>query len=102
MRLVAIEQFQVQIAPGFIGEALEKLTGEAETEGAGHVLGLFRRSDSFEGQFIHPTPNQAGTAAEINDATAQAFIDWHKGLACKGGPGGQTEPVAAGAPCRAP
>jgi len=31
MRLVAVEQFQVQVAAGFVGEALEKFARQAET-----------------------------------------------------------------------
>ena len=45
VRLVAIEQFQVQVAPGFVGEALEELPGQAETEGAGHVLRPLRSGE---------------------------------------------------------
>lgn len=41
MRLITVEQFQVKIAAGFVGKALKKLTGQAKTEGRGHILFLF-------------------------------------------------------------
>lgn len=43
MWFIAVEQLQVQITTGLIGEALEKLAGQAKSEGARSVLLLFRR-----------------------------------------------------------
>ena len=41
VRLVAVEQFQVQIAAGFVGEGLEKFAREAETKCARRILEFF-------------------------------------------------------------
>src|SRR5260221_10573020 len=42
VRLVAIKDFEVQIAAGLVGEALEELVRKAEAERAGGVPLLFR------------------------------------------------------------
>jgi len=42
VRLIAVKEFDVQVAAGFIDETLEKLTGKPEAERAGHVLRSFR------------------------------------------------------------
>ena len=41
MRFLAIQQFKVQVAAGFIGETLEKFPGQAEAKATGVILILF-------------------------------------------------------------
>ena len=41
MRLVAVEQFHMQVAAGLVGEALEKFSRQAEPERARRVLEFF-------------------------------------------------------------
>ena len=55
---IPIEQFQMQIAPGFIGKALKKLPRQTEPKGAGHVLPLFGPADCLEGEVIQAPPDQ--------------------------------------------
>ena len=80
MRLVAVEQFQVQVAARFVGETLEKFPREAETKPAGDVLMLFRIGD-FLGEFVQPAPDEEWPAAEIHDAAGETFIHRHIGFA---------------------
>ena len=42
VRLVAVKQFQRQIAPRLVGEPLEKFARQPKPERAGQVLGFFR------------------------------------------------------------
>ena len=78
MRFVPIEQFQVQVATGFIGESLEKLPRQPEPERAGHVLLLFGFGELLlDARLVHPAPDQVRPAAEIDHAPRQAFIHRH-------------------------
>ena len=45
MRLIPVQQFQMQVAAGFIGKTLKKLARQPESAGAGHVLSLFTLAD---------------------------------------------------------
>ena len=79
--LVAVQQFQVQIAPGFVGKSLKKLTRQAESKRAGHILSFFRWTDALLAEFIQPAPYQIGPPAEIYHAPRQAFVHGHVRLA---------------------
>jgi len=74
VRLLPIEQFQVQIGPRFAGEALEKLPRQAEPERAGHVLLPFGFADPLESEFIQAAPDQVRPSAEVYDAPGQTFV----------------------------
>ena len=45
MRLIPVQQFQMQVAAGFIGKTLKKLARQPESEGTGHILLLFTFAD---------------------------------------------------------
>ena len=81
MRLVTVEQLEMEVAPGLVGEALEKFAGQSKAEGAGHVLMLVGIGDALLGMVIQPAPDEVGAPAEINDGTAETFIHGHVGLA---------------------
>jgi len=83
MGLVAVKQFEMQVAAGLIGEALEKFTCEAEAKRAGHVLDFFGWGDAFLGKLIQTAPHEVRPPAEINDAARETFIHRHVGLAGK-------------------
>src|SRR5439155_2545934 len=74
---VPVEQFQMEVAARFVGEALEKFPRQPEAKCARHVLLLFRCAEAFELQFVQTTPNQMWSSAEINDASRQTFIHGH-------------------------
>ena len=80
MRLVAVKQFQVQIAAGLVGKGLEKLAREAEPERARSVLVFFRVADFFLREMIHPAPDEVRPSAEINHAAREAFVHRHVGF----------------------
>ena len=84
MRLVAVEQFQVQVAASLIGEPLKEFAGQSKPEDTRHVLPFFSAGKPFMGELVHPPPNQVRPAAEINNASSQALVHWHIGLAGKG------------------
>src|ERR1019366_2770616 len=81
MRLVAIKQFQMQIAARFVREALKKFAREAEPEHAGHVLNFFRTGNFLLRKFIQPAPDEMRPAAEIHHAAREAFVHRHIRLA---------------------
>ena len=60
MRFVAVKQFQVQIAAGFVGEALEKFAREAETKRARDVLIFFRVAMFFCENLSSPRQTRCG------------------------------------------
>src|SRR6266581_8465439 len=80
MRLIPIQKFQMQIAPGFIGKSLKELTRQTKPESAGHILPFFSLTDHFLGKRIQPTPNQVWPPAKINNAPRQAFVHRHIGF----------------------
>src|SRR6266576_4975695 len=81
VRFVAVEQLQVKIAAGLVGETLKKLPSEAEPERGRHVLPLLRFAELAVGKASQTAPDQMRPAAEINHAPRQAFIHRHEGLA---------------------
>src|SRR5436190_1369265 len=81
VRLLAIQQLQMQITSGFIGKTLEKFPGQPKTERARHILLLFLRTNAFKSKFVHAAPNQVRPAAEIDDTPRKAFIHGHMRLA---------------------
>jgi RNA polymerase sigma factor (sigma-70 family) len=83
VRFLAIEQFQMQVAPGLVGEGLEKFPRQPKAEGAGHILDLFRGRYLSKGQLIQTSPDQVGPPAEINDTSRQTLVHGHIGLAAK-------------------
>ena len=86
VRFLAVKQFQMQVAARFIGEALKELARQAETKCARHVLLLFFARDAFEIEFVQTTPNEVRPAAEIDDASREAFVHRHKAFAAQGAP----------------
>jgi hypothetical protein len=74
MRLIAIKQLQVQIATGFIGKSLEKLTRQAKSKLAGGILAFFRPAEFLIGKIVQSPPNQVRSPAEIHHAARQAFV----------------------------
>ena len=84
VRFIAVKQFKMEIAPGFIGESLEKLPGEPKAERARHVLRPVGFADGALGEFVQPTPDQIRSPAEINNTARQTFIHGHMRLAAKG------------------
>src|SRR5674476_762827 len=87
----------MKVAPGFVGEALEKLTGQTEAERARHVLSFLSLTDASVGKRIQPPPHQEGPSAEINDAPRQAFIHRYIHLARKRVARVEPHPIAADA-----
>ena len=98
VRLIAVKQFQMQVAPGLVGKSLKKLTGQAEPERTGHVLFSLSFTDAFEGERIQSPPGQAGPPSKINDTPRQAFIHRHVSLAGEGVSGVKASPVPANPP----
>jgi hypothetical protein len=45
VRFIPIQQFQMEVAPGFIGKTLKKLARQSEPESAGHILSLLGLAD---------------------------------------------------------
>src|SRR5207249_2226151 len=90
----SVKQFQVQVAAGFVGEALKEFAGETKSECAGHILLLFRLTDRFISQFVQAAPDQVWTATEIYDATRQAFIHRNVSLGREGVARVEARPVA--------
>lgn len=76
----AVKQFQMQVAAGLVGEALEEFTCQAEAKRARHVLKFFFFADALKSKFVQPTPNEVRPAAEIDDASCEAFIHRHEAL----------------------
>src|SRR6267154_6514631 len=97
MRLLTVKQFEMQIAPRFVGETLKKLARESEPEGTGHVLSLFSGGNTPIRQAVQPAPNQVGASAEINNTPRQTLVHWHVGFARKRVPRVEASPVAANA-----
>lgn len=52
VRLVAVEEFEVKITAGFVGEALKKFPRQAEAKGAGGILLFLRIRNFFEAKLI--------------------------------------------------
>jgi hypothetical protein len=95
MGFIAVKQFEVEVAAGFVGEALKEFAGEAEAEGAGQILIFFRIADFFLGKTVQSPPDEVRAAAEIDDATGEAFIHGDVGFAGKGVLGVKAMAVAA-------
>src|SRR6516164_2889251 len=74
VRLITIQQFQMQIAPRLIGKSLEKLACQPEPECAGTILGFLRFTEVFISQIAQSAPNQIWPAAEINHTAGEAFV----------------------------
>jgi len=81
VRFVPVKQFQMEIAPGLVGEGLKKFARQTETERAGHVLPFFRCRDLLVGQATQAAPDEAGSPAEINHAAGEALVHRHASLA---------------------
>src|SRR5664279_3738397 len=88
----------MKVAPGFVGEALEELTGQAESERARHVLSFLSLTDAPVGKRIQPPPHQEGPSAEVNNAPRQAFIHGYIHLARERVARVEPHPIAANAP----
>src|ERR1700722_6050040 len=78
MRLVAIKKFKVQIATGFVREALKKFARKPETERARNVLIFFRVGNLLLRKFIQPAPDEVRSSAKIHDAARETFIHRHE------------------------
>jgi hypothetical protein len=74
MGFFPVEQLQMQVATCVICETLEEFTRQPKPKSTRHVLLLFLFADPFELQFVQAAPDQAGSAAEIDDAPGEAFI----------------------------
>src|SRR5205085_12237442 len=74
MRLIAVEQFEVQIAAGFIRKSLKKFSGQTEPEGAGHILIFLRLTELLVGEAVQTAPDKVRPPAEINNASREAFV----------------------------
>jgi len=83
MRLVTVKQFQMQIAAGLVGEALEKFARQPEPERAGNVLVFFRPGDFLLRKVVQPAPDEVRPPAEIHHAAREAFIHRHIGFTGK-------------------
>ena len=81
MRLIAVKEFDVEIATRLIRKGLEKFPRESETKSSGRVLIFFREGKSFVSGIVESAPNQVWPAAEINDATREAFVHRNVGFA---------------------
>ena len=81
MRLVAVKQFQMQIAAGFVGKGLEKFARQPKTERAGGVLVFFRAGNFPVRKSVHSAPDEVRSSAEIHDAAGEAFVHRHIGFA---------------------
>lgn len=81
MRFVAVKEFEVEIAAGFVGECLKKFAREAEAECTRYIERFFRRTDFLLGKFVQSAPNQIGSPAEINHTAREAFIHRHVSFA---------------------
>jgi hypothetical protein len=95
VRFIAVKQFQMEIAARLVGEALEELPGQAESERAGHVLFSLSLIDALVGERIQPAPDQAGPSSEVNHAPCEAFIHWHISLSSEGVSGVKPSPIPA-------
>ena len=60
VRFVAVKQFQMQVAAGFVGEALEKFAGEAEAECAGDILVSFGLGNFLVRKLVQPRQTRYG------------------------------------------
>ena len=81
MRFIAINQFQMQIAPSFVGKSLKKLPRQSEPERGGHVLRSLGLGEFFVGLIIQPAPDEERPPTEINYATCETFIHRHVSFA---------------------
>src|SRR5687768_13079233 len=97
VRFFAIKQLHVQITSRFVGKSLKKLPRQSETKRARHVLLFLRLAHVFEIELAQPAPNQAGTAAEIDDTSREAFIHRHIALASERIARIESRPVTANA-----
>ena len=80
MRFVAIEHLQMKVAPRLVGERLEELASQTETERAGHVLALFRPAEGLVRKPAQAAPDQMRPAAEVNHAARQALVHRNVGF----------------------
>src|SRR5690349_10532558 len=71
----------MQVATGFVGKALEELSRQTKTKGTRRILLLFCGTDLLILHFVQTAPNKVRPAAEIDDATGQAFIHRNMGFA---------------------
>jgi hypothetical protein len=76
VRFIPIKQFHVQIAPRFVGEALEKLLRQAEPELRRDVLFAVGNADAPMRLIVQPAPDEIGTPAKIDHAPCQALVHW--------------------------
>src|SRR6266436_3450195 len=74
MRFLSVKQLQMEVAPRLVCEALKEFPCESEPEGAGHVLGLFRRGHPLVRKAVQAAPYQIGSSAEINHTPRQALV----------------------------
>ena len=81
VRFVAVEEFKVEIAAGFVGEALKEFAREAEAEDAGQILRFFGVGNFLLGELIQAAPDEVGASAEIHDAAGETFVHRDVGFA---------------------
>ena len=84
VRFIPIQQFEMKIAPRFVGEALEKLAGEAETKRGGHILLFLDGCKLLVGKLVQPAPDKEGPAAEVDNTTSKGFVHGDEGFALAG------------------
>src|SRR6185436_7034283 len=77
MRFVAVKQFQMQVAAGFVREALKKFARKAKPECAGSVLFFLGVGDFLLRKFVQSAPDKMRAATEIQDTSRETFIHWH-------------------------
>src|SRR5437867_954687 len=84
MRLVPVQQLQMERATRLICKGLEELPGQPESKGAGHILQSFVFRKALELQLVQTAPDQTGPTAEIYHTPRQTFIHRHEGFAREG------------------
>src|SRR5882724_3539305 len=77
MRLVAVKQFEMQIAARFVRESLKKFFREAKTKCARSVLIFFNFGNFLLRKFVQSAPDKMWSSAKIHDATREAFVHRH-------------------------
>ncbi len=95
MGFLAIQQLQVQGAPGLIRKCLKKLTCQAEPKGAGHVLRAIHAADSSHGQAVHSPPDERRATAEIHHRPRKGLVHRHVSLSRPGIARVKPGPIAA-------
>ena len=101
VRFGTVEEFEMEVAAGFIREALEEFAGQSEAESGRHILRFFSIRNLFEGEFVEAAPDQVRPAAEIDHTAGEAFVHRDVGFAADAAfLGGRIETGAVAAEAR--